>query len=596
MNQTSRYLITVDDEKTWKHDRPVIFLGEWCRSYPKRHLWESMDAVVAEPYGVDQKQKEADLALAITLENYIFTRLCTVLNRQHGVMHGYRFWKIVLGHWLRLFVNVLLNRIKTLERCLENYVINGTSVYSDRYYSLATPDSYSAIWSVNDSRWNSVLTGCLLRLLRGVEFPIETISKHGTSDTISLFKFKSISGPESLGSKIRRLVFCLIGRASTWFAGNNDVFVIGSYLPPKEVIKLQLALGQCPQYWRSPKLEINKNPDRKLRIQLSAYMVSDAQNYIESILNSLVFEMLPICYLEGFTDLITLANQQHWPKAPKIVFTSNNYHTDEVFKVWLAAKVESGSKYFAGQHGNNYGTYRYMAPTVEETTADRFLTWGWTDGLAQHTPAFVFKNAGKKQKIYNANGGLLLIEACLEHRINTWDNTIEFADYLSNQFDFVTKLNVGPKGRLTVRLHSGSKYTATSENKRWAEFDASLAIDSGAVGIRKLIAESRLIVHSYDSTGILETLSSNIPTIAFWKSGLDHVRESAQPYYQMLVDAGIVHFTSESAASMVNQVWSDVEFWWCQDEVQNARIKFCERYAKNSVNPKKDLREHFKLD
>jgi hypothetical protein len=91
-----------------------------------------------------------------------------------------------------------------------------------------------------------------------------------------------------------------------------------------------------------------------------------------------------------------------------------------------------------------------MHPAIEETSADKFLTWGWTDGLPQHTPAFVFKTAGKKAESYNPQGGLLLIELCLDHRITTWDGTYEFANYFQDQQIFVSELEFIPKQNLTT--------------------------------------------------------------------------------------------------------------------------------------------------
>ena len=42
---------------------------------------------------------------------------------------------------------------------------------------------------------------------------------------------------------------------------------------------------------------------------------------------------------------------------------------------------------------------------------------------------------------------------------------------------------------------------------------------------------------------MLGTLSDNIPTIAFWgKEG--GILDSAKPYYQMLADVGIIHFSA----------------------------------------------------
>jgi hypothetical protein len=58
----NRHLITTADERSWKFDRPVLFLGEWCRRYDRRQVWERMDAAVAEPYGLQAGQRERDIA------------------------------------------------------------------------------------------------------------------------------------------------------------------------------------------------------------------------------------------------------------------------------------------------------------------------------------------------------------------------------------------------------------------------------------------------------------------------------------------------------------------------------------------------------
>lgn len=90
---------------------------------------------------------------------------------------------------------------------------------------------------------------------------------------------------------------------------------------------------------------------------------------------------------------------------------------------------------------------------------------------------------------------------------------------------------------------------------------------------------------------MLETLEANRPTIAFWQEGLDHLVEEAIPYYELLINAGIVHLTPESAALKVNQVWDDVENWWKSREVQNARENFCHQYARTSKRPIRDLKK-----
>jgi putative transferase (TIGR04331 family) len=590
MPNTPRYLIASSDESTWKFDRPVIFLGEWCRVYGRKHIWQAMDAIVAVPYGLGLVQKDADYAEARALEDMLLPMLCNTLNHHHGVQHNERFWRIVLGHWFRRYVDVMINRVKTLEQCLNAYQITGVTVYANAGYMLATPDSYSAIWAFNDDRWNNALNARILALLGFVHFPVETIEVAKSSG----FRFNDLSIASSLKRSVLKWCFQQVGKFLSWFSRDNDAFILNSYLPKKHEFKLQLALRQCPQLWTSSKLEVSEKPDRTLRESLANKIVSKSScNNLEHILSLMLLELLPICYLEGFKNLDELVKQQSWPKFPKFIFTANNFDTDEVFKYWTATKVESGSKYFTGQHGSNYGTHRYLNALIEEITSDKFLTWGWTDGLPQHTPAFVFNNVGRNAEHYNPQGGLLLIELYLNHRISTWDGTSEFNNYFADQQYFIKLLESPPKQKLTIRLHGAYRYLSWCEDDRWQAFDPALKINTGDGAISTLISQSRLVVHSYDSTGILETLSHNIPTLAFWKNEFDHLRDSAKPYYQLLVDAGIVHLTAESVAHKVNEVWNDVDAWWGQDDVQDARLKFCERYARTSQDPIRDLIQIF---
>jgi putative transferase (TIGR04331 family) len=583
MTNKVRYLITDADERTWKFDRPVIFLGEWCRTYERKHVWQGMDAIVAAPYGLDQDSKDSDHIDVQELESKLFPVLCDTLNRHHGIQHGERFWRIILGHWLARYVSIMLNRVKTLKQCLQVHQVSGITTYGDDHYTLATQDSYSFILASNDERWNVALTARILSLLECTNFPVEVIT--GDSTSAGFCWDGNIASTPKWGRS-------MAGKLASYLVRDSDALIIHSYLPKKEEIKLQLVLGQCPQLWTSPKLKVLDKYNQVLRKRLAKQVVIKSGNAIENILFSMAFELLPICYLESFDSLNKLVKEQPWPKEPKFIFTSNDFDTNEVFKIYTAQKAEEGIKYFVGQHGNNYGvSLNHHNPSNEEITADKFLTWGWVDGLPQHTPAFIFKTANRKRGCYNSQGGLLLIELPLKHRISTSDGTAEFNTYFEDQQKFINKLTSAPRRQLVVRLHAGYRHMKWGEEKRWQAFDPLLKIDTGDTNVRELVGKSRLVVHSYDSTGILETLSQNIPTLAFWQNGFDHLRDSAKPQYQLLVDAGIVHLTPGSVAKKVNEVWDDVDGWWGQSIIQDARKQFCSRHARQSENPIRELKQ-----
>jgi putative transferase (TIGR04331 family) len=587
MNSVARYLITTSDETTWKFDRPVIFLGEWCRVYDRKHIWQHMDAIVAEPYGLSSEQKDSDDAEAREYEENLLIVLRDALNKYHGTQHGSRFWRIVLGHWLRRYVDVIFNRVRTLEQCLQNYRLSGTALINVDCYHLAAMDSEEAIRTFNDDRWNNALYIRILNLLNKSNLPIEYVSGNETKYRVAEITVSHVS----LKRKLLRWGYRQIGKLAGLLAKENDAFIINSYLPKKDLVKLQLAMLQVPQFWVSPKLKFTKKPDEGLRQKLSADVATKPDNTLYDILQTLIFELIPTCYLENFPELQENIGKVRWPKCPKFIFTSNSFDTDEVFKLWAASKIESGYPYIAGQHGNNYGTHRYFGKlTPEETSSTKFLTWGWSDGLPQHTPAFMLKLSVHEMATCNTSGDLLLIELGEPYRITTWDCTFEFGEYFAEQKAFVENLKSASRKQLKIRLPAPNMNSRWRYESRWREFDQEINLDNGDTKLSELIKQSRLVVHSYDSTGILETLSQNIPTLIFWQSNLDHLRDCAKPYYQKLIDAGIIHLTPQSAAAKVNEVWDDVAGWWSQSRIQDARSQFCNRYAKISNSPVMDLK------
>ena len=590
-----RYLITTADEVTWKFDRPVIFLGEWCRLYDRKHIWHNLDAKVAKPYGISKFKKNIDFFEVKKLEQNLFPEFCEILNRHFETSHGEKFWKIIHAHWFRDILQLLLNRINTLKQCFQFNEISGTSVYKNDNNNLAILDNISLYRVCGDDRWNNILNAKIIELLE-IDVPKEFLEYENKSYINTSFKLRSSTPDKSLKTKIFEWCLHKYFKISRKFLKDDDAFIINTYLPGLVEIQLELALKQWPQIWNLQRRNFNlpkirNETDKLLREKLTKqFTYKKSKNDYESIARSLLFEIFPISYLEGFNTLKKITNQQPWPKSPKFIFTSNNYHTDEIFKLWTASKVELGFKYYVGQHGNNYGTKINFSPQTEELEVDKFITWGLKKEL-KHVPAFIFKTSKRKKKNYNSKGGLVLIEIHYPHRINTWDVESEHIEYLNDQQKFVRTLNNEPKSNLTIRLHPGYHQFRWSEKKRWLDFDAALKLDTGESNIRQLISKNRLVVHSYDSTGLLETLSQNIPTLAFWQNGLDHLEANVIPHYQTLVDAGIIHLLAENAANKVNEIWGDVDGWWGQSDIQKVRKQFCKLYAKTSNNPVSELKK-----
>jgi putative transferase (TIGR04331 family) len=551
-----------------------------------------MDAVVAKPYGLDKIIKDNDFNKIKFLEKKLFFTFFKLLNEHHKTEYSERFWKILIGHWFRKTLGLLINRINTISECLENYNISGCTFYANKNNSLASLDESSFETNCSDDIWNNFLYYRIVNFFE-VDFPLEILEYKSSvlNKNINISQYN-----DTFKRKIFKRFLKIYSQISSKLKKKNDAFIINSYLNLDIEIKLQIALKQWPQIWVYNRESLNlsnfnKDYDKFIREILKNKFINRSTCKLEEIITSLLFELLPVCYLEGFRDLEKIANQQPWPNDPKFIFTSNNYEADEIFKFWCAKKVEKGVKYFVGQHGNRYGISKNFSEQIEEITSDKFITWGYKGKLPQHIPAFVLKTAGDKKEKSSFGGGLLLIQQHLNHRCETWDTDAEFVKYFDDQKKFVKMLSTNPKKKLVIRLHHTHNLFRWNEMKRWIDFDPLINIDNGLVNIKKLISKNKLIVHSYNSTGTLETLSQNIPTLIFWQNELDIIEKNAIPNFQLLINAGILHLSPKSAANKVNEIWDKTENWWMQKQVQDARKEFCDIYARKSKNPVFELKE-----
>lgn len=585
----SRFLITTALQETWRDDVPVLFLGDWCCTYDQRDKWQELDYLIAKTFRESSEHQKKDVALIEEMSSRLLIDLSVMLNLHHKKNYSLRYWDIVLGEWLRRSIFTVFNRYISIKEVLLKYEISGTSILDSSDYSLAVQDSGSFTFAANDDLWNHVLYSRILETLVDDKFEFTV----GVKPVILNFAGEIIV--EAAQKSLKRKMFNALERNLRPFSRTRDSFISHTYLPFWKEVQLQLAFRQVPQIWESPVLP---HVDANLNLRKSISLGGSGQSEFETFVRKLLPQILPICYLENYDTICQIVSDLPWPSKPKFIFTSNRFFSDEIFKAWVGEKTEHGIPYFVGQHGANYGTFFSSDYWTEITTADRFLTWGWANDSAKDLPAFVFNIASKPRKS-NPNGGLLLIELPKPDRVGLAGvNTVysNFDLYQEQQFRFVNALPLEIQQKLTVRLHGHWKRMRWCDDLRWKDQMPTIRVETGVAPIQNLIENSRLVVHSYDSTGILEGLASNIPTLCFWYGGLDYLHPKAKPYYEMLRNVGIIANSPEEAAKHVSLYWENIEAWWESNEVQSARQNFCELYANTVKHPVVTLKHILSLN
>jgi putative transferase (TIGR04331 family) len=582
----SRVLVTTALEETWPaDDKPVLFLGEWCRLYSRKAAWEKRDAVVAPYHWDDRKKLHNDYLYLQRLYEELLLELATKLNAIHGVNHSVRYWRIVVGPWLGYFIQMLFDRWAMLQQVVHDNDISGVRVLQRKEDQLVPNDMADFAPLFLSDAWNESIYG---QILDWMKIPAERIdATHG----------EHASPRNDDRIKPVRQIKCSLARLASYISGvlyrDNEYFFISSYLGEIQNLHLQVKLGQIPKRWRPVAVPIVPVDLPARQWQLPALNSTD----FPSLVRTLIPKQIPTAYLEGYRNLVTLTENIPWPRRPKAIFTSNSFSADDVFKCWGAGKVETGVPLVTGQHGGNYGMALWgFIEDYQIAIADRYLTWGWSEPEQNKIiPVGNFKGFGKKAAADKAGVALLVEMIMPRQSYNMYSAPVaagQWQSYFDDQCRFVQALPEGLRDQLLIRLFPQD--WGYDQKQRWQARFPDIRLDEGVQPMAALMKKSRLYISTYNATTYLESMSLNFPTIMFWNPKHWELRDSALPYFEKLKSVGIFHDTPESAAQQMAEVWDDVDGWWQSAAVLLVRSEFCERYARIPEKPLDVLEKLFR--
>jgi putative transferase (TIGR04331 family) len=248
-----------------------------------------------------------------------------------------------------------------------------------------------------------------------------------------------------------------------------------------------------------------------------------------------------------------------------------------LFKTLAADWCEDGTVLLNHQHGGGYGIDRVCANEEYETrVSDRFYTFGWAGQTPKQVPlacglsASQFKTSSKAPRI------LLTCNSYPKHvfrlHFQPMPGTIE--RMIAETRNFVSRMR-GVR-ELVLRPHMNDIWQMTDLLRK---IEPNLSMDDTRKSGLESYAASALVVHEVLNTSWLETLALNIPTVCFYDPDTYSFRDGAQPYIDRLSSVGILHRSGFEAADFVLSIKNNVQGWWQDHEVQDARRGFASTYA-----------------
>ena len=130
------FLVLTADQRFWKTDGKILFLGEWCRLYREKSIWSNLDAEILPFHWDDREKFRQDYGYANELHEKYLIQFTRELNQLHGVNYSIRYWRTIIGPWLNFFIGVFYDRFLSIDQVAKSNQVSLTwipSLYPDQH-------------------------------------------------------------------------------------------------------------------------------------------------------------------------------------------------------------------------------------------------------------------------------------------------------------------------------------------------------------------------------------------------------------------------------------------------------------------------------
>ena len=512
-----------------------------------------------DPIGIKSQERIENYKICENIFKSLFENFYKEMNKFHNINLNERAWKIITESWLKRFIYICFFRHKSLQQAINNFNIKKIYLKKNDKFLFFSKDCEGQYSLSADDLWNSNL---YYKLLKYFDYKLDIEIENNELKNInhSSYSERILSTKKNLKVRIAEKIL----KINRFFVKDDDCLIFNSYLPFLYEKYFEIKCNQLPQFWSLNNYNF-KNFDSEKRNLIS--FKKGSEKNLENFIRKILPNSLPISFVESFKDIIKSTGHYDFPKNPKFIYISTGFDHDEKLKFYIAKNVTENTKYFVGQHGASYFTDHDANFRTEVNTADKFFSWGFSNPKKNIYPAFNFKTF--KRNISNNNKGKFLIVCrSLGYNSAPWDRYYEGLQGIKKTSEIFSLLPPKIKEKSIIRLHHSfrlnrSKYFLNkffNESKNYLEF--------GRVDYKELIKDSRIICFNYDSTGFLENLTLNIPSIVILANGLNHIKKEFKIKYQNLINAKIIFDDEKNFINHLNNIWDDVHKWWFSEEIQ----------------------------
>lgn len=538
-----------------------IPLGPWCfigteEQYPD---WQELDYI--EPFDKPAALSQAD-TMTRALANQLALKWTDILNARHGRSYSAEYWRTQLILWLVSGAQTTWRRFVHMELLVERYGDQPVRVdVLDEKPNWGFAHIVSFSRHIGEDRdFDLWMNSEILKIVAPPSWtlvPVAPASEHG------LVAKPKMNTPFDDYGRVSGLVRRIFGRLC--FDSVSGVRL------SKILFSLYIkALPKRPS--QSKKIAVDKEVFKQFP---KAYL-----DFLDRFLEC----TLPRVYTDGFLELERAALKNKFVAGR--LFVDHLLTLDGRRRAVLAHAQEAGERLVGSQHGCGYGACLSVPWAAEgEYKYDAFITWGWNkqqdlEGNMIPLPSprlsrTMNSHVQKNNQLIFTGARIFLPDARFSNR----PQPTQWFNYRHMKRQFIETLCANAREQLVYRPYLKAE-ESMQDVKYLKSFFDNLPILEGDLDTQAF--DCKLLVLDYPATTMIIGMAANVPTVAFWDQGAWPASRQAEPLNDILKKAGILHDTAQSAARHINDIWDDVPGWWNDPATQQARLQWCDQYARAS--------------
>lgn len=529
-------------------------------------------------YHWSNKQKlEQDIKYIKRVYKFYIKFFSNTLNKYFKINYSERNWEILIGYWLNIYISFYFDRWEQINSLKKKELIINCFNFEKKLFIPKDTLNFSIRHSNND--WNHWV---FYEILKFQKFNLQTVKTKSPTLDYAIFPKKT-----NYSFKILNKLFNKIIR-------NKKICMYDLDLPRSMKLKIDFNLDKFSTIFFLEKYK-SKNIDIDKRKKFFSNF-KHFDNFTKFLVQQIPFNF-PKSFFEDYDEIKNSLRKSILPENPRIILTSTSHLMNDHFKYYIASKVPK-SKFFIFQHGGSYHTQgSKLTDLIEYRTCDKFLTWGWKETSNKKLiPMFNPKNLNHNYKRKNKEEILIPINSNFPSSPGYIHGLPRVSDdtqkYFKNIQNFVNYLSPQLRKKIKIKI-SNTEDDKNSKKNNFVNFKNTNKNKIKFLHSTKTTSfhskNSNVIVEFTNTTGFLEMINLNFPTIIIFDKSIEKTTPKTKKFFDKLKRSKVLFSNPEHASQFINDNYNQINTWWMSQKVQKSVSLFRYHFSRKEKNPFKKI-------